>query len=223
MNILDDLYEYFKEKLISEDRNSCIRIAVSALSDEKIDVASLYTDVLAPSLNSIGCDAENKLCIWKEHVRTSIIRSVIENVYPYVIKEKESKYKKDIARVTVVCPDGEYHEIGARMAADFFDMNGFKVTFVGASTPLLEFLNVIKHLKPDHIAISVTNMYNIIAAKKTVEAIKAKLDYKVGIIAGGRAFSFDKEMYKEIGADRCLQTYEDITLFASEVQNETGI
>lgn len=214
---MEELLIEFSNKLKEEDRNACISIAVSSLATGRIGVMDLYTGVLAPSLNTIGCDGDNKLCIWKEHVRTSIIRSVIENTYPFVMKTKETSGRKEIAHVAVVCPDGEYHEIGARMAADFFDMNGFTVTFVGASTPVSEFLHVINQLKPDYIALSVTNIYNIVAAKKTVEAIKSKLDYNVGIIAGGRAFTADKELYKEIGADLYLQTYDDIVRFALEV------
>jgi len=32
-------------------------------------------------------EGDADVCVWKEHVRTSIVRTVVEAAYPYVVKE----------------------------------------------------------------------------------------------------------------------------------------
>jgi MerR family transcriptional regulator, light-induced transcriptional regulator len=217
--------EAFREALENEDKARCVKLAFDELSSGRIGLVDLYMTILAPALNSIGCDTGKKdLCIWKEHIRTSIVRSVIENSYIFVQREKEENGIKDNGyKVFVVCPDGEYHEIGARMAADFFELNGFDTVFVGSSTPSSEFLNILDSIKPDFIAISVTNYYNIVSAKRTIELIRQKSDHDIRIIAGGSAFNARKDLYKETGADHLLQTFDDIKKFAGEVGNVISV
>lgn len=214
--IIDD----FKEALMNEDKYKCIEIILKELSNGIASIVDIYSHILTPSLNEIGCLLKDKnICIWNEHVRTSIVRSVIENVYPYLVKEKiKNKVRPKNKKIFVVCPDGEQHEIGARMAADYFELNGYESIFVGSSTPVFEFKNVIETIKPEYIALSVTNFYNIVSAKKTIELIKSETTYDVGIIVGGNAFLNNKDLYTEIGADYCMQTFEDIKDFAKEVE-----
>lgn len=53
----------------------------------------MYTKILAPSLNTMECKIDEKnICIWREHVRISIIRTIVECCYPYIMKERHEKY-----------------------------------------------------------------------------------------------------------------------------------
>lgn len=211
--------EIFSEHLENEDKYKCIQIVLEQLKNKQMSIVEIYTKILAPSLNKMRCNLDDKgVCIWQEHIRTAIVRSIIENSYIYLVQEKKKKNMTEKNKKVVVgCPDGEYHEIGARMAADFFDLNGFGVIFVGSSTPALEFGKVIKALKPEYIAISVTNFYNVVSAKKTIDHIREINSYDLKIIVGGNAFIDKSHLYKDIGADYCLQTFDDIAVFAREV------
>ena len=78
----------FLEALDREDRAACVEMALHRLEMGHIDVLSLYREVLAPALNDWQCkDADADICVWREHVRTSIVRTVVEVAYPYVVKE----------------------------------------------------------------------------------------------------------------------------------------
>ena len=136
-----------------------------------------------------------------------------------MVKEKEGSSISDKKSLVVIaCPDGEYHEIGARMSADFFELNGLKTVFVGSSTPKTEFPGLIKFLDPAYLALGVTNSYNIVSAKRTIEEIKKLGISDMKIVVGGNAFLAREGMYKEIGADFYLNTYDEIELFAKEVE-----
>ena len=206
------LYKDFIKLIEKEDKKASIDFALSKIMGGELDIVTLYCDVLAPSLNDMKCEGTEEFCIWKEHVRSGIIRSIIENCYPYVEKERVEKYKSKPTgeKVIVLCPTEELHEIGPRMVADFFTLLGYDVTFVGANTPKRSFLSAIEDLKPKYVAVSVTNYYNLSAAQRTIKDIRGTKHGKVKIIAGGHAFRKNPEAYKEIGADLLLDTFSDL-------------
>jgi len=209
---MDKLYTELLDVLEKEDRYASIKFVTDALTSEKIGIVDMYEKILGPAMNKLECKlSEQKLCIWKEHVRSSIMRSIIECCYPFVIKERDSIGSgKNKGKAIVFCPDGEYHEIGARMVSDFFTMCGFESIFIGSSTPKEEFINILDVLEPTCIAISVTNYYNLVSAKRTIAEIRKSAKKDMKIVAGGNAFIKNTQAYKEIGADAMVNTFEDI-------------
>lgn len=208
------IYNEFMEYIEDENREGALNFVISKLKDKEIDILTLYIEILSPSLNNMVQGEDDNTFIWREHVRSSIIRTIIENCYPYVIMERDEKYKfKTNKNVAVVCPSEEYHEIGARMITDFFTLLGYRATFVGSNTPREEFVNALKVIKLDYIAISISNPYNLVAARKTIEMIR-KADSNVKIIVGGNALKNNMDSYKELGADMYLENFESILKLA---------
>jgi len=113
--------------------------------------------------------------------------------------------------VIVVCPTEELHEIGARMVTDFFTLCGYTATFIGANTPQDEIMEAIKYIQPVYVALSVTNNYNLIAARKAVQRISEQKEaFKFKVILGGQACRYQPAVCLEMGADMVLQTFKDI-------------
>jgi methanogenic corrinoid protein MtbC1 len=207
------LFTQFSNFLEQSDKEGCVSFVIAALQTGKVDVVTLYNDILSPALTQPVClSSQIEFCIWEEHVRTSIIRTVIENCFPFVIKERDQKYRSPSrSKVIVVCPTEELHEIGARMVVDFFTLCGYNVTFIGANTPQDEIVNAIKYLQPRYVAISITNYYNLITARQAVRRIcdhKGPLNFEV--ILGGLACQYHSETCRQMGADLLLQTFTDI-------------
>ena len=216
---MNSLYEQFLSYLDQDDRYGCVELVLNKLSKNEVGIVTLYDEILAPSLRESFCqEKQRQICIWEEHIRTSIIRTVIECCYPYVIKERDEKYKPTPkGKVIIVCPTEELHEIGARMVADFFTLCGFDSMFVGANTPQSDILEAIEYAKPVYVAISVSNHYNLLAAHKMVQKIHElrennRAEFK--IIVGGYAFEQNPEMGKQMGADLLLATFDDICKLA---------
>jgi methanogenic corrinoid protein MtbC1 len=212
-NYMLSLYTQFIQYLEQSDKEACVRFVIAALQENKVDIVTLYNEILSPALTQPICTSTQKeLCIWEEHVRTSIIRTVIENCFLFVTQERDRKYHSaPRSKVIMVCPTEELHEIGARMAMDFFTLCGYNVTFIGANTPQDEIVNAIKYIQPAYVAISITNYFNLIAARNAVSRIctqKGPFNFKV--ILGGLACRYHPETCLEMGADLLLQTFEDI-------------
>lgn len=208
---MEQYYKNFIKILESEDRYECVKYTKQLLDEKLVSIPELYQDIIKPSLENIVCKvSEKNICIWQEHVRSGIVRTVIESCYPYVIEEAKFNNTISKGKVVVLCPQEEYHDIGARMITDLFTINGYESTFVGSNTPKADFLAAIEYIKPDYVAISVTDYYNLVAAKKYIDGIKDKLRNNIKIIVGGSAFKSDKNLYKKIGADIYIETYSDI-------------
>jgi MerR family transcriptional regulator, light-induced transcriptional regulator len=210
------LYNEFIEHLKAENREGSLNFVLSKLENNEIDIITLYTEILAASLNNMKPAENNFAFIWREHVRSSIIRTIIENCYTYVIKERDEKYKLKIdKKIAVVCPSEEYHEIGARMVTDFFTLLGYNSIFVGSNTPKEEFVEALKIIDLDYIALSISNHYNLVAARKAIERIRES-NSRVKIIVGGNAFKNTEFCYKVLKADMYIETFEDIMRLAQE-------
>lgn len=198
--------------LENRDKEKCIEFIIGQIDSKSLKIHELYNDILAAALNSIcNEDLPQRIGIWEEHYRSSIIRTIIECCYPYVIKERDSLgVAKNGYTVIVTCSEGEYHEMGARMAADFFTMVGYNSVFIGSNTPQNELIDAINTMKPRYIAFSVIGYYNLVAAKRSIQNIRQNFGNTIKILAGGHALSRNPAVFKEIGADVLLNTYEEI-------------
>lgn len=215
---METIYDKLLNLLELEDKESAVSLILSAIEDKRIDIVSLYTNVLAPSLNNMKPNLEEGgVSIWKEHVRSSIIRTIIECCYPYIVREKHEIYKNEnYGKVILICPPEEYHEIGARMASDFFTLCGYEAIFVGSNTPKDEFLKAIDYINPKYLVISVTNYYNLVVLKATIEKIRSASKKKLNILVGGYAFKNNPEAIKSVDADRFIDSFEDIKKLRKE-------
>ncbi|NMA84131.1 MAG: cobalamin B12-binding domain-containing protein [Epulopiscium sp.] len=206
-----ELYEKLLEYLKNEDKEKSLNLCIDALKNQRIGVIDLYQSVLAPALNHIVEEyIEEEDLIWKEHVRSGIIRTIVENTYPFVIKEKGERGRGREEKVIVMCPRFEDHELGARMISDLFTIAGYDTTFIGANTPEKTILKAVEVIQPTYISISVTNYYNLISAKTTIDYIKNRFGDKIIFLLGGQAFVANPDSYQQIGGDFLLNSFDDI-------------
>lgn len=205
------------ELIKDNEKTKAVNLALSMLDEQKITIVDLYQTILMPALNEIECAEEDTKCIWQEHIRTNIVRTIIESAYVYIVQYlKDNKVKPLNKKVLVVCPTDEYHEIGARMATDFFMLNGYDVTYIGANSPLEVIVSAVEVEQPDILAVSVTNIYHLSATKHMVEVIK-NTSPKVKVYGGGQAFSSPRTK-EAVSPDEVLWTYDDFVQVAKGEQ-----
>lgn len=209
---MDTIYKEFNNYFQEENKEAAVNYILSKLQKNEIDVVDLYMKILTPSLNNLICPfEEERLCIWKEHIKTSIIRTIVECCYPYVIAKREKLNHSKKGDAVVLCPPDEYHDLGARMVSDFFTIYGYNSIYVGGNTPYKDFCNVIDIIHPEIVAISVSNYYHLVATKKMIEEVKTYSKYPIKIVVGGSAFSDDATKYRIVGADYYARSFEDLT------------
>jgi methanogenic corrinoid protein MtbC1 len=198
--------EYFDKK----DKDSCVHFAMTGITNGLFTLPQLYEEVLTPALFSIDlCQGEDKGCIWDEHVKTGIVKTVIEALYPDVIKSK-SKVEPLKIKVLLACPERELHDVGLRMMSDLFAIEGFDPVFIGANTPRDQVSIAIQIEKPKYVAISITDHYHLSEAKKLIEEIRKDHGNGISIILGGRAIKNNMTLFQNLDGDLFMDSYEDI-------------
>lgn len=215
---MNEYLDTFTTYLQREQKQEAVEYALHILNEGKTDIVGLYSNILTPALNNMYCLLEDKnLCIWKEHVRTAIVRTIVECCYPYVLRQRDSRFELPRGKAVVLCPPEEYHDLGARMVADYFTLCGFDTSFVGSNTPYEDFYNAIDVIKPDIAAISVSNYYNLIVTKKIISDLRTKSGGSIKIIVGGYAFSGNNDHISMVNADFCTQSFYSLKKYLDEV------
>lgn len=106
--------------------------------------------------------------------------------------------------------EGNLHEIGVRMVADFFEMEGWDTVYLGANTPNASVIEMLLEYKPDILAISATLALQINSIKALIDSVRECLGIaSPKILVGGAPFSRNPELWKTIGADTCGYDAED--------------
>lgn len=212
---MKDMYKQLLSFFQKEDKQSALAFSMKILEEENVSVVEFYENLLTPALNNVIEEyPDPDELIWREHVRSGIVRTIIESAYPYVMKERQ-EIRNEV--VIVMCPQYEKHELGARMVTDFFTIAGYDATFLGALTPHKTLLKSIDIIKPKYLSISVTNYFNLRDAKTTIEEVRKNTKDDLIFLVGGRAFSSNPTVHKDIGSDHLLHSFEDIKNLHKEV------
>ncbi|MDD4316041.1 MAG: hypothetical protein PHC84_02645, partial [Clostridia bacterium] len=114
---MDKLYERFRGYLEQENKEDSVKVILEEFgkAQRAEDFVEIYTKVLERALNEITCASkDNKICIWKEHIRSSIVRTILECAYPFIVELRNKLFAtRRHGTAVIICPDGEYHAIGA--------------------------------------------------------------------------------------------------------------
>lgn len=205
-----EMYDMFLNYFEQGNKEKSVFYALSLLSEKKMDIITLYEEILRPALNHVFESDAKEIRIWREHLRTGIIRTIVEGAYPYVLEKKKQLGFDENLSAVILCPQEEYHDLGARMAADFFTICGVETIFVGANTPCDDCLNALFFAQPNFVAISISNYYNLINAEHLIDKIHKSVDYPVTILVGGSALEHNTDIEKRLGADARIETFLDV-------------
>jgi MerR family transcriptional regulator, light-induced transcriptional regulator len=173
----------FLDSLIFGDRAMCLDYAQKYLKHNS-SIIELYEDVFKKSLYEVGELWElNKISVASEHLSSAIIESMLNEYYAEI-----TSVNKINKTVVIACVEDEYHQIGAKMINDVFELNGWNSFFLGANTPSNELISFLKNIKPELLAISVSLYFHIPKLEIMIQQIRKELPELV-VLVGGQAFS----------------------------------
>jgi methanogenic corrinoid protein MtbC1 len=171
----------FYNNLIEGNKDRCSEI-VKDLLDEGVDLKEIYVELFQKALYRIGkLWDKNEITIPEEHMATQIIEALLSKFSPAVSADSNLK-------VVVTCIDKEFHDIGAKMVANIFELNGWKTFYLGASVPLRELTKFINNSDPQIIALSWSLYLNLARFLEMIDTL-TKLFPTKKIIVGGQALA----------------------------------
>lgn len=184
--IANSIYDSFLSALVTGNKITCKKIVKELLIDD-IPLRELYVEYFQKSLYEIGSLWEhNRISVAVEHVATGIIEQLMSFVYPLLFEDTDKDKK-----VLVSCIANEYHQVGAKMVCDIFEMNGWDSYFIGSNIPIEDLIDMIGEKQPDIVGLSISIYFNIPVLLNTIEYIKNNFP-ELEIIIGGQATKFIK-------------------------------
>ncbi len=180
--MIKEQYDDYFSALIAGDRAKCTSI-VKGLIEEEVSVQDLYLQLFQASMYEVGKLWENnKISVAVEHMATAITEGLLNLVYP-IIFSAEHIGKSAI----ITCVPKEYHQIGAKMVADIFELNGWDGYFLGANTPTEELLRMVEDKQPDLLGLSMSLYFSLGALEKTIQMVQSTYP-QLDILVGGQGF-----------------------------------
>lgn len=196
---LSGIARSYVEALLRGDRVAARRIILDA-ADSGTSVAELYLTVLQPAQREIGrLWYQQEISVADEHYCTAATQLIMSELYPLVFSTPKSG-----RRMVAACAEGELHEIGIRMVADFFEMAGWDTYYLGANMPIPDIVGTVTSKRADVLAVSATLAVRRSALARLVSRVRASsLGDRVKIIIGGGATFTRPQLCQEIGAHGC--------------------
>jgi len=183
--------------LLRGERSSASRVVFDAVHSRD-DVKNVYLNVFQTAQHEIGrLWQENRLTVAQEHYCTAATQMIMSQLYPYIFSSEK------VGRTMIAaCVAGDLHEIGVRMVADFFEMEGWDTFYLGANSPAFDVVKMIDERDADLLMISATMTFHVRAVRELIAAVRrSHPDGKVKIMVGGYPFNVERELWRDVGAD----------------------
>jgi len=183
--------------LLEKDRTRAIRMVLDAVRDGVV-LEDLYLQVIAPAQAELGrLWLTGKIGVADEHAATAITQTVLGAL------AAERAASEAVGRKVLMAALGpELHEVGARIVADFFELGGWDVVYLGANTPLAALTAALEAEEPDVVALSTTLAVHIDDAREAIDAVRrTAAGARTRILVGGRPFNLAPELWVSVGAD----------------------
>ena len=162
-----------------------------------VSVPELYLEVIQPAQYEIGrLWQANLVSVADEHIATSVSQLALSMLYPSIPRDAPNG-----RRVVVACVGGERHDLGARMVADFYEMAGYSVRFLGADVEAERLLAIVREDPPDLLGLSVTMTSNIEALRVTADRAREAAGGQLRLVVGGPAYSSRTALQGSVDAD----------------------
>lgn len=161
----------------------------------------LYAHVLLPTLRVVGDHySGGSTSVVHEHLTSETALRWMDRV-----RAMASPKRFPGGKVAVTTADGDYHFIGARAAADFLYFDGWKVDFLGASTPGDDLAAYVEAKEIPMVVIAISVRERVDALKDTIAVLKAIAE-PPAVIVGGPGLESADEAITELNADAFAAT-----------------
>jgi methanogenic corrinoid protein MtbC1 len=157
--------------------------------------------VLTPVLHESGrLWQRNEIGISEAHMVTH----AVERVAAQIMHLSRGRSMRDLTVVTAALhTDG--HDVGLRMVADAFALDGWQAIHLGGRVPAEDLLEYVDRISVDVLALSATRARDVRPVRDVISELEQRPVAPL-VLVGGRAFSLHPSMWRLVGADGFAKT-----------------
>jgi methanogenic corrinoid protein MtbC1 len=190
---LEALRDRYLHAQLSGDRREAVRLVVEDGLRHGAGVVDLQAHVIQAAQDEIGrLWQQNRVTIAQEHMASAISQLSLAALF-----ERATPARRLGKVLVLACVEGELHDLPARIVADFLELAGFDVRYLGADVPSDDLIELLVADPPDLIGLSVTMSFNVPALRAAVARVRAAIDRP--IFVGGHATRWSQGLAAELG------------------------
>jgi MerR family transcriptional regulator, light-induced transcriptional regulator len=210
-----ELCQQFTQAVLAGDRHLANRLILESVQGGT-RVKDIYLHVFQLTQREVGrLWQTNQISVAQEHLASGVTQLIMSQLYPLIFSSHKNGRK-----FMGACVSGELHEIGIRMVADFFEMDGWDTYYLGANMPVQGLLQMMHQIQPDVVGISVMMGYHLPSAVDMIAAMRAEPGgAHTKIVVGGYPFLVEPELAQKIGADGWAADAEQAVELANRLLN----
>ncbi len=188
-NLSVELDQAYLQALIAGSGRAADHVVETAL-DQRLAPQQIYLDIFQQAAYAIGrLWQSNRVSVAQEHIATAIIERQMGELQPYFRSQRQRQRS-----LVLGCVPDEWHRVGARMVADFFEADGWTVHYLGANVPVRDLVGLARETGADMVGISAEMVFNLPRVSELVRAIDAAGLSGIPVIAGGMPFITQPEL-----------------------------
>jgi len=195
ISLPNGLTEKYLDALLRRD-SSGASVVIDEASRQGWSTARVYLEMLAWAQVRIGdMWHSGRVNVAEEHLATQITLEQMER-----LRQRFSPGTKWGFKVTVACVEGNPLDLGARIVADLFILDGWDVEFLGANTPTHDLVEFVRQGHPSLVALSVALREHLVPASRAVAELRS-LPNPPKVLIGGYIASQDPDVFQALEAD----------------------
>lgn len=201
---LDALRERYLRAQLSGDRREAVRLVTEDGLARGASVKEIQAGVIGAAQDEIGRLWQlNLVTIAQEHMATAISQLALAALFERA-QPPPSRGKK----IVIACVQGEQHDLPARLAADYLELDGFEVRFLGANVPHEDLGAIVRDEAPDVVGLSVTMSFNMAALREAITRLRVIT--AAPIFVGGHAIELSRASAEALGVEVAGKAPDDL-------------
>lgn len=182
----------YLEAQLNGNQRAALSIVHEALAQGH-SVRAVQRDVIQAAQLELGrLWQEDRITVAHEHMATAISQVALVHLAGHVQPAAARERK-----VVVSCVEGEQHDLPARMVADYLELAGFDVRYLGADVPSDSLASVVAFERPDLLALSLTMSFNAAGLRSAVASVRARCP-AMPILVGGNGLAWMPELAEQL-------------------------
>jgi MerR family transcriptional regulator, light-induced transcriptional regulator len=182
--------------LVAGDEQRAVALVLDALGAGQLGVREALDSVLVPAQRELGrLWHQGVIGVAEEHFGSVVTGKVLARAMTHA-----PPLETNGSTVIVASVAGDSHDLGVRMVAAFFELDGWRSICLGGNTPLEDLVEFVARFDGDLVALGATLGAQREVAARTVEALRAARPGQ-RVLVGGAAFGGDPALWRRVGAD----------------------
>lgn len=183
--------------MLEARRGDALDLVVGA-AEEGLSVSEIEIEILAAIQKEVGrMWQRGEIGVHEEHLGSQIIEESLT-----LLRGKMNPSPSRGKTVLVCSVQGETHDIGTRIVADHFEMDGWNALRLGKNLPGSELAKACEDFSADLVALSVTMSTHVRTSALVIESLRSAYGSdSLPVLIGGPPFCMVPDLWQVVGAD----------------------